>query len=50
MLRGNGEIGLRAEVKNNTDALADIKDYIRWLLKLVGAVIALQILALVMNM
>lgn len=49
ILRGNGELGLRAQVKQNTDDLSDIKDNTRWLARLMFGVLVLQIVSIAMS-
>ena len=47
IIRGNGAIGMRAQVKYMAEYMADIKSAIKWLVRLVGAGLLLQILSAV---
>ena len=49
ILRGNGEVGLRADVKANTGDLSIIKDDIRWGRRLIFGTLILQLINIAMN-
>ena len=46
---GNGDIGLRSQVKINTDTLKAMKSDVRWLVRLAVGAIVLQVIGIVMN-
>jgi hypothetical protein len=49
ILRGNGNIGLRAEVKRNSEYMMDVKDAIKWVSRAGVGILILQILDLIIK-
>lgn len=49
ILRGNGAIGLRAEVKINSDYMKEIKGWVKWAVRIGVGVFILQLLELIIK-
>lgn len=49
ILRGNGNIGLKAEVKRNSDYMMDVKDAIKWVSRAGVGILILQVLDLIIK-
>lgn len=49
ILRGNGNIGLKAEVKRNSEYMMDVKDAIKWVSRAGVGILILQVLDLIIK-